>query len=158
MSRQAIVFSVISGLGWIMDVCLTTVLVSVGVSPFFGSCIGAGTAVTFVYVASRSMVFGQSSTGQSRDFAIYVTWQIFAIATASLLVAWLAGVLTVSSSRFATFLSNAYGWATYDGVALATGASKILVTPLTLAANFVFMRWLTQRGDKSVRPDGLKGQ
>lgn len=141
-----------------MDICLTTLLVGVGLSPFFASCIGAATAVTFVYVASRRVIFRKEGTGQQHDFAIYVIWQVCAIAIASLLVAGLADLLTASSSRFAVYLSDAYDWPTYDGLALATGASKILVTPLTLAANFVFMRWLTQRGQKNARPDSLKGQ
>ena len=129
-----------------MDVCMTTLLVSADVSPFASSYIGAASAVTFVYVVSRLVVFSDSGTGQQHDFMRYVIWQICAITVTSILVAGLADLLTVSATHVTTILSNTYGWPTYDGRALATGASKILVTPLTLIANFVFMRWLTQRG------------
>ena len=146
MPNQAIVFFVVSGLGWIIDVCLTTFLVSIDFSPFTNSCIGAGSAVTFVYVISRLIVFRDSETERSYDFMRYAIWQVCAITAASLLVASSADLLTAPATRFTTVLSDGYGWQTYDGRALATGASKILITPLTLSANSVIMRWLTQRG------------
>jgi putative flippase GtrA len=158
MPSQAIAFSVVSGLGWTVDVCLTALLVSIGLSPFSSSCIGAGTAVTFVYVVSRWMVFRGSGAGHPHEFILYITWQLCAIVAASILVASLVVLLNASSTRYAAFLANTYGWPALDGLALATVASKILVTPLTLAANFVFMRWLTQRGYKGIRSDRLEGQ
>ena len=132
-------FTLISGLGWLIDVAVTIGLVDFGASPFVASFVGAGTAVTFVYIVSRFTVFSAQKLGSVNDYAIYAVWQVVAITVASLLVAGIAYLLEPIAGRlgFAQRLP--------DALALATGAGKVLVTPLTLVANFLFMRWLTGR-------------
>lgn len=138
VSAGFVQFAIISGLGWMIDVGTTVGLVQIGVSPFWASVVGAGVAVTFVYVVSRLMVFTVRQLGGPSDYAIYVIWQVCAIAVASVCVA-LIGV---------TVAPLAASWRTEampDALALATGFGKVVVTPITLGANFLFMRWLTNR-------------
>jgi len=119
-------------------------LVHFGLSPFVASMIGAGTAVTFVYIVSQLAIFHQGRTGGVTDYAIYVVWQVVAITIASLLVAFLARIL--EPSFIALTLS------------MATGIAKVLVTPLTLGANFLFMKWLTGRHEPAPKPTSLQAK
>lgn len=142
-------FFVISGCGWLLDVLTTMALVQAGMSPFLASMTGAGLAVTFVYVASLSAVFQICGFSGLRGYGPYILWQVFSISVASVLVSLLAfliepALLRATQSGLFTgtdFLPNP--------LSLATGISKALVTPLTLAANFLFMRWLTGRMRRS---------
>jgi len=134
-------FAAISGTGWLIDMGLTMASVQLGLSPFFGSAIGAATAVTFVYVVSRLFVMGDRQIGGATDFALYVVWQVVAIAAASALVAALAHLLAPLVAAIGTL----------DALAVASGLAKVLVTPLTLIANFLFLRWLTTRGSAARR-------
>ena len=59
---------------------------------------------------------------------------------ASGLVAFIAFVL----APFLTTLADALATATPDG--------KVVVTPLTLTANYIFMRWLTNRTQRQQGP------
>lgn len=129
MTAGFLTFAIISGLGWLIDVGVTMGLVQFGMTPFIASFAGAAIAVSFVYVVSRLVVFQINQLGSVTDYTIYVVWQIFAITVASFLVAMIGGVLAPH----------------VGALALATGVGKVLVTPLTLAANYLFMRWLTQR-------------
>ncbi|MEM9349083.1 MAG: GtrA family protein [Pseudomonadota bacterium] len=130
-----VAFALVSGTGFVIDVALTMGLVAAGLSPFWASLIGAGTAVTFVYVTSRLGIFGDRKVGPAQDYALYILWQVAAVTAASLAVAALAFAL----------LPLAPGLTDGDPLALTSGAAKVLVTPLTLTANYLFMRWLTQR-------------
>ncbi|MEM9437574.1 MAG: GtrA family protein [Pseudomonadota bacterium] len=138
-SRGFLAFALISGTGFLLDVALTMGLVAFGVLPFWASLLGAGAAVSFVYVASRLGVFGDRKIGPKEDYALYLIWQVAALATAAAIVAVLAHALApLIGAR-----------SSGDPLALATGAAKVAVTPVTLTANYLFMRWLTERGSAS---------
>jgi len=141
-------FALVSGTGWVIDVALTVLLVDLGLTAFWGSAAGAAVAVTFVYVVSRLAFFGQRQLGDAKAFGAYIVWQVCAIAAASLLVAALASLL-------ADFLaSGGLAVAGLETAAVAAGVAKALVTPLTLIANFLFMRWLTNHGaDETLPPE-----
>ena len=134
MTAGFLTFAIISGLGWLIDVGVTIGLVQFGISPFIASFFGATIAVSFVYVASRLIVFHLNQLGSATDYAIYIVWQIFAITVASFLVAMIGNLLAPHAGT----------------LTIATGAGKVLVTPLTLAANYLFMRWLTGRRETPV--------
>ena len=51
------IFTVISGLGWLIDMVLFLALVRAGMDPFFANLIGAFVAVTFVFVFAQRHVF-----------------------------------------------------------------------------------------------------
>lgn len=147
MTGAFLSFAIISGLGWLIDVFSAVGLVQLGLSPFLASFVGAGLAVTFVFVVSRWMVFEARQARTASDFALYVVWQVFAITVASVAVAALAHLLEPVASRL---LAGAASLP--EPLAAATGAGKVMVTPLTLVANFLFLRWLTER---QATPRGL---
>lgn len=136
-------FFIISGIGWLLDVVLTMGLVQLGYGPFVASLVGAGTAVTFVYIVSLFAVFNVGRIGGLRGYAFYVLWQIFAIAVASALVSFISYLLEPLLEELVN--EHAGGISAYfpTALSLASGLAKFIVTPLTLIANFLFMRWLT---------------
>lgn len=156
MTRRFLGFALVSGLGWLLDVGSTAALVNVGIAPFAASFAGALAAVTFVYVISRLAVFDQARLGRVSDWALYSVWQLFAISVASLLVAALAYLLEPAAGHLAAVWTDRLGPNVPVPLALATGAAKVVVTPLTLTANFFFMKWLVQRG-RSVEADLAMG-
>lgn len=140
MLRTFLRFAAVSGTGWLIDVCLTVILVAIGAAPLFGSLIGSAVAVTFVYTVSLRSVFSIDGRLGVRAFPLYLVWQVFSITAASFLVAFLAYLLVPWVSE----LSQSATWVgAGDPLATASGLSKGLVTPVTLAANFLFFQWLT---------------
>lgn len=127
-------FAALSGTGWLIDLGLTMGLVRGGMPAFWASIIGAATAVSWVYLASRLSIFGDKKIGTGADFGLYVLWQICAITAASfgvamltkLLLPWVEAIMGAQSGF------------------LAAGLAKILITPATLLANYAFMKWLTE--------------
>ncbi len=141
-----VTFAAISGAGWAVDVVGTMALVQIGLSPFVASICGSGVAVTCVYVVSRFVLFSNQRLGTPQQYLLYVVWQIAAIAAASLLVSWIAFASAPAVGGLSVILGM-------DALTMAVGAGKILVTPVTLCANFAFMTWLT-RGDRPTRVTG----
>lgn len=131
MVKKFFRFAAVSGTGWLIDVILTVSLVSVGTPPFLASLTGSVVAVTFVYIVSLRSVFGIEGRLGTRAFPLYVMWQVISISTASALVAFLA------------FLIAPWIDAT-DPLSVASGLAKGLVTPVTLAANFIFFQCLSK--------------
>lgn len=137
MTQRLIKFTVISGCGWLIDVGLTIGLVQIGLPPFWASMVGAGVAVSFVYIVALSAIFRVGGVLGARGFPPYVIWQCCAIPAASVLVAVLAHLLEP--------VALALPAGGMDPLSLASGAAKAAVTPVTLLANYLFMRWLTER-------------
>lgn len=133
-------FATVSGTGWLIDVVLTVALVHFGSPPFFASLVGSVVAVTFVYIVSLRAVFTIDGRLGARAFPLYVIWQVFSISVSAVLVAvlahliapWLAAVSPEASLIEIT-----------DPLPVASGLAKALVTPITLAANFLFFHWLS---------------
>ncbi|WP_120500938.1 GtrA family protein [Roseovarius sp. EL26] len=136
--NRFVIFAIISGSGWVIDVAATMMIIQSGVTPFVASLIGSGLAVTIVYFMSRLFVFSRRRLGTPQNYILYLGWQFCAISVASGLVAGIA----FGTEAYLTNLSTILGT---EALTLAAGLGKILVTPLTLFANFVFMKWLTQR-------------
>lgn len=125
-------FALISAAGWCLDIATTVLCVMLGASPFFAAAMGAVLAVSFVYLISRYILFSHRRLGTWSDYALYLSYQIVAIALASLAVSGLARALEPLVTGFSM-----------EPLALASGLGKALVTPATLIANFLFMKWLT---------------
>lgn len=141
-SRNFLRFALVSGVGWLIDVGTTMSLVEVGAYPFWASLIGAATAVTFVYFVSLRSIFEVNQRFRARGFPSYVLWQICAIIGASALIAILADLF---APVIAVVLDRLVSEDVINPMTWAAGAAKALVTPLTLLANFLFMKWLTFR-------------
>lgn len=113
-------FGVISGLGWLIDFSIFVTLGAVGVIPGIANGIAATVAVTFVYFSSLRPIFKYEGHYLVRKLVAYWFYQLFAVTLASLAVNVLAtsGVYPVMA--------------------------KIIVTPFTFLANYIFMRWLAE--------------
>lgn len=125
-------FTLLSGIGWTIDVGLTLGLVTIGLPVAIANAVGAATAVSFVYATALRHVFQSRPSrfpGFGR-FARYLVYQVFAIAAASALIGALAeGLSLVFVAATAT---------------QSAAAAKVVVTPLTLYSNYVFMSWLVE--------------
>jgi len=125
-------FTLISGIGWCMDVGLTLGLVAAGLAVAPANMIGATVAVSFVYVTAQRHIFRRKPgrlTALQRGLA-YAGYQGLAIAAASMLIGLLAWALQAAVP--------------FAAVTVVAGISKIAITPLTLYSNFVFMGWLLE--------------
>jgi putative flippase GtrA len=132
-------FVILAGCAWIIDVGLTVLLVKLGVAVFVASWVGAGTAVLFVYFTSRAFVFGVNKFGTVKQLVIYAVWQLFAITMASVLVALIAGA---TKGLFAEWFDLRF----MGPNEIAAAIGKVVVPPLVVVANFLFIRWLVGWG------------
>ena len=113
-------FGVISGAGWLIDFCLFVSLGWLGVPVWAANMVGASVAVLFVFFASVRHVFEYKEHYLVGKLVTYIIYQAIAILAASLLIDGLTQ------------------W--FDVVSVL---SKIIVTPLTFYANFLFMSFIT---------------
>lgn len=141
MMQKFLRFAAVSGTGWVIDIILTVLLVRLGATPFMASLIGSIVAVSFVYVVSLRAVFAIEGRLGRRAFPLYVVWQVFSISASSVLVAFLAYLI---APLVALASQEIAGLEIGDPLSVASGISKALVTPLTLAANFLFFQWLAK--------------
>ncbi len=113
-------FGLVSGIGWLVDFALFALLTRAGTPVALANFVGASTAVTYVFFASLRPIFRYGGRYAGRKLLLYWTYQALAVTAAS----WL--IHAVSALGVAPLLS------------------KVLVTPLTFVANFLFMRWLAR--------------
>lgn len=132
--RQAIQFIGISGIGWLMDFTIFSLLGLCSANLTINNIISSSVAVSFVFVVSTCKTFVQKNGGMNLKikFAIYVTYQIVLIFVISRLLALLAVLIS------AILIETAF--AKFSGM-----LAKILVTPFTMCANFFVMKFLIER-------------
>jgi len=134
--RRFFGFAGISGLGWLIDLSLFSLLsLATDLGPFAANLLSAGVAVTFVYFASARHVFRYRGGYLLAKLLAYIAFNVLAITAASAAIGLLASAISGPLGELAG----------KDGEALAGLLAKIAVTPLTLAANFAFSRVLLGR-------------
>lgn len=131
--RQAIRFVGLSGIGWLLDFSVYTVLSflseNLALNNMFSSLVGA----SFVFVFSTRFVFRDShNIPLIFKYIIYVLYQLLLIYLISLLLAW---VNTVILAIFSAKLI----------VSLSALLSKMIVTPITMAVNFFAMKFVIEK-------------
>ncbi len=135
MVKQFMKFTTTSGLGWILDFLIYSLLVHF-FSSFISNCISATVAVTFVYLLSVNKIFNVNTNYAKLGFVMYLIYQSFSIICFSILINFL--------SSFELF--SIFGGFKYQSI-------KILVTPFTLFTNFVFMKilanYMSKKGEKN---------
>ena len=114
-------FGVVSGLGWLLDFGIFSVLLRTGATPFLANLAGAAVAVTWVYAASIRRIFRYQGRFLVAKFLCYAGYQVVGVTLASWGVDGLARHAAIPPI-----------WA------------KVAITPLTFLANFLFMAWLTR--------------
>jgi putative flippase GtrA len=136
-------FALISGIGWLIDFGLFTLLAYGGVDLFLANLAGAATAVTFVFVAARRFIFRDLKRPLASAVTAYVLWNLFAVLLASIAVDRVADLLSSSRLVGDVIESLSAGWATAGRI--VPPLAKILVTPATMYANYVAMGVITER-------------
>ena len=123
----------ISGMGWIIDFVLFTLLTGVFRLPVaLSNYISSIPAITLVFFLSTHKLFVCRPNGLSlrAKYLLYVVYQFLLLTAVSFLAQWLAVVLPLSLP----FLSG-----------LAKPASKILITPITMICNFFALKYLAEK-------------
>lgn len=113
-------FAIVSGLGWLIDFVIFTLLTMANIPVWMANVIGATTAVLFVFFASVRKVFQYKGHYIYGKLMSYIAYQIVAILCASFLI---------------DFITHQFS--------LYPLLAKVIVTPLTFYANFQFMSYLT---------------
>ncbi|MEO0821826.1 MAG: hypothetical protein AAF074_15540 [Pseudomonadota bacterium] len=133
-------FTVISGIGWLIDLSLMLGLVALGLGAFEANLVGAFCGVSFVFVAAQRRVFVAAGGVRLGMLAAYLAWHAIAITAASALIGLIAGALAGPAAALRDALAALLPGPLVPGAPLiAAGAAKALVTPLTLYANFLVM-------------------
>jgi len=131
-------FLLLSGLGWLCDFATFALLSrGFGVPPFAANFVSSYVGVTFVWFTSLGIVFQRAGSRQA--LLLYWGYQFVSILAYSQLL-----------QAMAATLSMALQGADVPAAWRSTGplAAKIVVTPLNLLTNFLFMKYLT----RSMRP------
>lgn len=114
-------FGLISGLGWLLDFVVFSLLGLAGLRIAVANGVGASLAVTWVYFASVRRIFAYEGRWLYGKWLLYLGYQLVSISLFSCLIEWLAMQFGLSGIL-----------------------SKILVTPATFATNYLFMLLLTR--------------
>ena len=131
--RQAIRFVGLSGIGWLMDFTVYTLLSlrmeNLALVHVFSSLVGA----SFVFLFSTRFVFRDSHRiPLGLKYAIYIVYQLLLIFLISKLLAWIAAGIALYAP-----------WALLRK--LAAVLSKIIVTPITMTVNFLVMKAVIEK-------------
>ena len=130
---QALRFLGLSGIGWLMDFTVYTLLSlrmeNLALVNVLSSLVGA----SFVFLFSTRFVFRDSHRiPLYLKYAIYIVYQLLLIYLISKLLAWVNGVIVAHAP-----------WPLL--VSLAPVLSKILVTPITMTVNFFAMKTVIEK-------------
>lgn len=133
-------FTVISGLGWLLDFCVMGTLVQLGSTVFWANIVGAFCGVTFVYAIAGLRLF-EKTRPQSHAtlLSFYWIWHACAITASSALIGY-GSTLLVHIMPDLVLRAE-----TFAGL-----SAKILITPISLVGNFLFMRFLLESRKKDL--------
>ena len=131
--KQAVGFVGISGLGWLLDFTVYTLLGLIWdqyfLSNFISSCMG----VTFVFIFSTRTIFkNNSKIPLMLKYVIYLVYQLLLILAMSKVLSLiqlhvLSAIAIPLVQRFSHILA------------------KILITPITMVLNFIVMKCLMEK-------------
>jgi hypothetical protein len=131
-------FAVISAIGWVIDSLVFLTLVWAGVMAMVANSISAGLGVSFVFLASQKTFFFNNHGFLIRRFAAYLTWNVVAIATASLLIGTLSKHILQLPIAWPDMIE-----ADFHPI-IAAAVAKVVVTPLTMYANFLVLTYIME--------------
>ncbi|WP_089724009.1 GtrA family protein [Candidatus Thiosymbion oneisti] len=129
--RRFSAFAFLSGLGWLCDFGTYTLLVKViDFPPHAANFVSSYVGVTFVWFTSLKSVFGTAGAFRGQFLVTYWVFQFLSISCYSLLLNLVAHFLQAQ---------GAFGLPIGQPEILA----KIIVTPVNLVTNFLFMKFLS---------------
>ena len=130
---QAIKFVGFSGIGWLIDFGVFTILGLCGIPSWICNIISSLCGVTFVFFATTRKTFEVSLKRLSlhQKYVIYVLFEI---------------IIILVASRFVGLLDTTFGGVSFEALRKFSAiAAKICVTPFTMVINFIFMKILTEK-------------
>lgn len=131
---QAIKFFGISGIGWLIDMVIFTTLTNLEVNTILSNIISSLVAVTFVYFTSTKKIFinKNEKINLNKKYVVYIIYQVLMILASSTLIGLINNGI-ILYINYKIFLK-------YSKI-----IAKILVTPLTMICNFIFMKLLIEK-------------
>lgn len=123
----------ISGIGWLIDFGIYTVLTTfAGVPVTAANMISSFPAITLVFIVSTRKIFDRGGRiPVPVMYALYLAYQlilVFAVSKiAGYLALWIAGLYAGRLAGISKILA------------------KIIITPITMTANFVVMKLMTEK-------------
>ena len=130
---QAFSFFGISGIGWLIDMSIYSILTYFNVYTILANIISSFTAVTFVYLTSTKKIFVNinDSFNVKKKYIVYILYQV---------------IIVLISSTISNFIAK--NLVNFDIKLIADYAkisAKIIVTPFTMITNFIFMKFLIEK-------------
>lgn len=131
---QAIKFFGISGIGWLIDMVIFTTLTNLEINTILSNIISSLMAVTFVYFTSTKKIFinKNEKINLNKKYVVYIIYQVLMILASSTLIGLINNGI-ILYINYEIFLK-------YSKI-----IAKILVTPLTMICNFIFMKLLIEK-------------
>lgn len=128
-------FAGLSGLGWLIDISIFLILVSVfNLDQFKANMVSSCIAALGVFLLSRELIFRKVSKLLLLRVAIYLAYTLVTIVVASMIISILVPILS-------PLADNIIGeWA----LLVISGAAKIIVTPPQLILNFYMSRFISE--------------
>lgn len=133
--RQGWKFTVISGIGWLIDFFVYTCLsIYVNIPVTIANMISSLPAITFVFCFATSKIFAAKKSRVSLKFkyCIYLAYQVVLVMIVSMVAGWMYA--------FGVEILNQV----MDTAYLKVGV-KCLITPITMCCNFIFMKIILER-------------
>lgn len=131
---QALKFFGVSGIGWLMDMSIFSILTFFSLSEVIANIISSFVAITFVYSVSTKKLFQNKDKNLDlkKKYILYILYQIVIVSISSLTIGGIASLIEKNVS-----------WDLL--LKFSKIAAKILVTPFTMILNFLFMKFLIER-------------
>ena len=120
----------LAGCGWLLDLALFWSLVSAGTAPGLANLVSASIAAMTVYLLAQRLLF-LPAVFSWRRFLTYLAY------TEANIVLWALAIQSLSSFLWHNGI--------LDNQHAASVLAKVLVTPLSMAGNFVVTRILSGR-------------
>lgn len=134
--RQAVLFVAVSGAGWLLDTGVFLLLSGPGGWPVTAANMLSGSCgALLVFAASSRGIFRRNEGPMLQKVLALLLFNGIVIVLSSLAL----GLIAAQLGRSAAWL----GWEAAPGALRL--AAKVLVTPVTLALNFVVVRLLLER-------------
>jgi putative flippase GtrA len=130
-------FSIISGIGWIVDFLIFGTIIKLGLTAGHANLISASVAVAFVFLTSRRWIFRLHVGSLRSVIAKYILWNIFAIGLASWGVGAAHRLFAPGAPDILEFARSHFLQPPITAQTLAAIAAKLFVTPFTMYSNFV---------------------
>ncbi|MEO0678808.1 MAG: hypothetical protein AAF192_00170 [Pseudomonadota bacterium] len=149
MSEKFIRFAAISGLGLLLDVSASAAAAYLGAGFFAASWMGSLTGVTFVYFMSYFIFSDSQYAKYAGNYLKYLIWQVFSILVAAAAVAFLSRMMTEGRVAVFSAVADLLDIAAAEVRSMAVAVAKLLIAPISLIANFFFMKGLAAMPPKT---------